>query len=869
MRTTSLEWAMGAFLSGVGVLMLVAPHQFSAPGYDALRPALPWWASAFCLAGVALVSSPVFVLRRALRLAAHAAGGALLCGLGLSFAVPGIWGSAAAYAVLGLATIATGLLPPDARDESARSPDALMLAIAVVALLHGAALLALPTAYRAPTYDPIRGAAPLFGLAFLAAGVSLALVQRPAGVARRLSFSTEAAAHLLAALVFAGWALALMLPNRAWTGVALFGGVGLLTGLLPWLSRDASLVGESSSLRARLTLALAGAAAAPLVVAATLIARQEESAARAEALSRQQAFAGVIAQDTAQYVGLHRSAIAALSSQMALIAPTTAEQTALLESISTAFPAISFVATYDAEGSGVARSTQRAPEAVARLPVFERARETGAAVVDVLYRPDLSPGPVFALAAPVTRDGAFAGVVLGAVESTRMFDVLATPRLGVGAGGETYLVDAVGRAIAHPDTTLSASLTDFSKIPPVAALLDEPDDLPRTLSYRGFGGERLVGYARVPTLGWGVIIERPAALVLADSFARRDQIFGLLMLAIIAAAAAGFLAAGRLTRSLTALARAADALAAEQLDAPLPTSTASELVRLSGAFREMRGRLATRTAEREEAIRMRDNVLGTVSHDLKNPLTTIALRAHVLQDEAAELLQDSEASEDGAATRVLGSTARQVELTDRLAAMADGLGRIVGTTHKMQSMIDELVDTARLHTGERLDLKKRPVDLIALARLVADEYRQTAERHRIEFEAEGEELVGEWDAARLERVLHNLAGNAVKYSPDGGTVAISVRRHANGAGHDAAVVSVRDQGLGIPAADVPHLFQRFYRASNVAGRIRGTGLGLYSAREIIAQHGGTLEVASREGHGSTFTIRLPLDPASIAGTNGV
>ena len=855
MRTTSLEWAMGAFLAGAGVLMLVAPHQFSASGYDTLRPALPWWASAYCIAGVGLVAVPVFVLRRALRLAAHALAGVLLCSLGLSFAAPWIWGSAASYVVLGLATVAAGFVPPEApaaRDlpaPSERHQDALMLALVVVALLHGLGLVALPLSYRVPTYDPIRGVAPLFGLAFLGAAAAQAWAQRPAVTA----FGTQVAAHALAALVFIAWAVALMLPNRAWTGVTLFGGLGALAALLPWLWRAASLMGGSSSLRARLTLALAAAAAAPLVIAATLIARQEESAARAEALSRQQAFAGVIAQDTAQYVGLHRNAVSALASQVALIAPTTAEQTALLDSLTTAFPAFNFVATYDASGSGVARSTARAPEAVARLPIFERARESGAAAVDVLYRPDLSPGPVFALAAPVTREGTFAGVVLGAVESTRLFDVLATPRLGVGAGGETYLVDAIGRAIAHPDTSLSASLTDFSKIPPVAALLSEPDDLPRTLSYRGFGGERLVGYARVPFLGWGVVIERPAALVLADSFARRDQIFGLLMLAISVAAVAGFAAAGRLTRSLSALARAADALAAEQLDAPLPTSTATELARLSGAFREMRDRLATRTAEREEAIRMRDNVLGTVSHDLKNPLTTIALRAHVLQDETAELLQESEEREHNAVAP------DQTELTDRLAAIADGLGRVVATTHKMQSMIDELVDTARLHSGQRLDLKKREVDLVALTRVVAEEYRQTAERHRIEFRTEDEELVGEWDPARLERVLHNLAGNAVKYSPEGGTVAISVQRSVNGAGHAAAVVTVKDQGVGIPEGDLPNLFQRFYRASNVAGRIRGTGLGLYSAREIVVQHGGTLDVQSREGEGSTFTIRLPLE----------
>jgi signal transduction histidine kinase len=328
------------------------------------------------------------------------------------------------------------------------------------------------------------------------------------------------------------------------------------------------------------------------------------------------------------------------------------------------------------------------------------------------------------------------------------------------------------------------------------------------------------------------------------------------MLAITLSAAAGFIAAGRLTQSLSALAHAADALASEELDAPLPHSSAEELARLEAAFGAMRDRLAARTAEREEAIRMRDNVLGTVSHDLKNPLTTIALRAHVLQDETAELMQESEADENRANS---WAARAKSEVTDRLAAVADGLGRIVATTHKMQSMIDELVDTARLHSGQRLDLKKRPFDLVALASIVADEYRQTAERHRVEFQAEMDELVGEWDPARLERVLHNLAGNAVKYSPEGGTVSISVRRQPGRSGDEDAVVSVRDEGLGIPARDLPHLFQRFYRASNVAGRIRGTGLGLYSAREIVAQHGGTLEVESHEGQGSTFTIRLPLN----------
>ena len=889
MRTTSLEWALGIFIAGVGTFMLVAPHQFSAGGYDAVRPALPWWGAGFCLAGMALLAVPVYALAHWLRLAAHTIAAAALWSLAFSFGATGIWGSAAGYAVLGAASASAALAPAGPHAPLApagrRRPDLLALAMGAIALLHSVALLAIPAAYRVPTYDPIRANAAFFGVAFLAAGMGLLATQL---LGRRLAPAPSAMAHALAAAVFLLWAAALMLPNRAWTGVALYGGVGAVVGLLPWLQRAAPLMASSSSLRSRLALALAVAAAAPLILAATLIARQEERAALEEALARQQAFAGILAQDTAQYVGLHRSAVAALASQVALLAPDPGEQTWLLDSVSTAYPALSFLSTFDERGGGIARSTARAPEAVARLPVFEEARLSHAPAADVLLRQELSPAPLFALAAPVMRDGQFDGIVLGAVESVRLTDLLASPRMG--AGSETYLVDSLGRAIAHPDLSLAASLADFSRLPPVAALLAQ-DDAPRAMRYRGWGGERLVGYARVPSLGWGVVVERPASVVLADSFARRDLIFGLLVLAITLAAAAGWVAAGQLTRSLSALARAADALAAERTDAPLPRSTAAELDRLAAAFGAMRDRLAARTAEREEAIRMRDNVLGTVSHDLKNPLTTIALRADVLQEEATELLQASEAREAmgmpaapalttvaAAAGRTAGAGGHAIstpadadrgipsrvaavldaELTDRLAGVADGLGRIVATTQKMHSMIDELVDTARLHSGQRLDLTLRPVDLTALAQAVVEEYRHTAERHQLTFDSPDGTLVGSWDQARLERVLHNVIGNAIKYSPQGGAVAVAARRVLEPGGAAWAEVAVSDQGMGIPESELPRLFQRFYRASNVAGTIRGTGLGLYSAREIVLQHGGAVNVQSREGHGTTFTIRLPL-----------
>jgi signal transduction histidine kinase len=109
-------------------------------------------------------------------------------------------------------------------------------------------------------------------------------------------------------------------------------------------------------------------------------------------------------------------------------------------------------------------------------------------------------------------------------------------------------------------------------------------------------------------------------------------------------------------------------------------------------------------------------------------------------------------------------------------------------------------------------------------------------------------------------VFDNLLSNAIKYSPSGGEITVEIERQLE---PDAAwaVVRVRDEGLGIPSADQSRIFERFQRGGNVTGHIVGTGIGLAGSRGILRQHGGTIAVESREGEGSTFTVRLPL-PAS-------
>ncbi len=241
----------------------------------------------------------------------------------------------------------------------------------------------------------------------------------------------------------------------------------------------------------------------------------------------------------------------------------------------------------------------------------------------------------------------------------------------------------------------------------------------------------------------------------------------------------------------------------------------------------------------QRALSTRDEFLSSAAHDLKNPLTSIKGLAQLLLRRAARL-----------------SPPERERFTEALSS-------IEAAATKMTQQVNELLDIARLDMGQPLALQRQPTDLVALARQAIAEQQQATERHQLRLEASESSLVGEWDAARLERVLANLLSNAVKYSPQGGEIVVRVRRDEDAAGA-WAVLEVQDQGLGIPKADLSYIFERFRRGRNVQGRIAGTGIGLAGVRQIVTQHGGQISVRSQEGMGSTFSMRLPLSPREQA-----
>jgi len=208
----------------------------------------------------------------------------------------------------------------------------------------------------------------------------------------------------------------------------------------------------------------------------------------------------------------------------------------------------------------------------------------------------------------------------------------------------------------------------------------------------------------------------------------------------------------------------------------------------------------------------------------------------------------------------------KAQLMERLAlrnpaAPADlpGLQLLVREGQRLKQIVLELLDAARAEQG-RLVGERAPVDLVALAEEICA--RHSVDHHRCYVEGHGP-VIGLYDAFRMTQLLENLTENGVKYSPQGGEVRLKVWADAA-----CAYISVSDQGIGIPAQDLPHIFERFYRAANVDDRqFAGMGLGLFICRGIVEQHGGRIHVRSQPSVGSRFEIELPLTPPVMENSN--
>ncbi|HEX2909285.1 MAG TPA: ATP-binding protein [Chloroflexia bacterium] len=246
-------------------------------------------------------------------------------------------------------------------------------------------------------------------------------------------------------------------------------------------------------------------------------------------------------------------------------------------------------------------------------------------------------------------------------------------------------------------------------------------------------------------------------------------------------------------------------------------------------------------AEKREK-RVKDEFLTLVSHELNTPVTNIKGFNHILSKKLDEVI-----------TRMGEQPNRTVE---SLRHYTDVIGSQVD---RLQSLIGDLAKIPLIESGQ-LELNLETVEILPLLQAVLQQTQKALKTsrgsqtlHQFELVARQPELKAAIDREAFVRILETLLSNAVKFSPKGGTVRVELSESSA----KTIKISVADQGIGISAEDIPHIFERFYKASSYPSRANGLGLGLYISQSLAEAMNGKLQVNSTEGKGSTFTLRLP------------
>lgn len=455
-------------------------------------------------------------------------------------------------------------------------------------------------------------------------------------------------------------------------------------------------------------------------------------------------------------------------------------------------------------------------------------------------------------------------ITAAAAPSPETLDRLAETKAAVRADVET-IRGIVDQEIALRGDRKAGDLVQLDRI---GAVLDDIDVAFGQMPPGLFGPQSLETLAVPFMTVVNALDERLAPLVdlavareAAEVIAARNAIRDLSRRSVQAGTAAGLLTllaalVGTLTllssfmRPFTLLVEGASRLAEGNLSFRIPASGRDELGRLSRDFNrmaaqiersdlalraeeeELQARVEARTAELEQANarlaaqdETRRRFLADVSHELRTPLT-------VMRGEAEVALR--------ARTEVLGQGAQ------------DALAAVVEQSEHMSRLVDDLLFVARREAGEA-PLRLTRVALGEVLERTVAVAGQLAPDPVLTLQGDGDALatVVEVDRGRLHQLLMVLLDNALRYSPGGGTVKVEARR----AGPEVTL-AVSDSGIGIPAADLPHVFDRFVRGSNATPG--GTGLGLPVAKAIAEAHGGTLSIESREGRGTRVTLALPV-----------
>ena len=380
------------------------------------------------------------------------------------------------------------------------------------------------------------------------------------------------------------------------------------------------------------------------------------------------------------------------------------------------------------------------------------------------------------------------------------------------SGGQLVQVSPTGTNVTVPAALISQAIAGTSSF--------------ATIQTSGGEGLRLLAVPMIISISGPPSGIQPAALIIAQSTKQIDQALDGLVrtlgiagpLALAVAAGGGLFLARRALKPVDDISQTAQEIEEGDLSRRINVNTRDELGRLAATLNEMIGRL-------ESAFQRQKQFTSDASHELRAPLA-------VIEAESTLALQKERPATD----------------------YQQSLETISQESRQMSSLIDQLLTLARADAGkEQWNFTK--VNLGSLVSNLSTDIEVLCQEKGLSLQSgKTPDLVVEGDEARLRELFMNLLNNAVRYTPSPGTISVSLRREGQ-----MAVVAVKDTGIGIPAEDMPFIFERFYRVDKARSRTEGgTGLGLAISKHIAEAHGGKIQVESQVGVGSTFSVWLPL-----------
>ncbi|HEU4434632.1 MAG TPA: ATP-binding protein [Pyrinomonadaceae bacterium] len=442
----------------------------------------------------------------------------------------------------------------------------------------------------------------------------------------------------------------------------------------------------------------------------------------------------------------------------------------------------------------------------------------------------------YLLAAEVPLEG---GAVIARIEGSALQEALhgiTLPERAV-----VTLLDQNHRIIYRSQTGESAVGLDLSGMDQLAALNDRNTAVLVTRSSVD-GVERVYGLSRVGNTGYSVMVGVQSAVLYASAW-RQLLSYGVIGLIIVfCTVTAALLIARSIARPVRLLNFAAEEFGGGNFSARAPAEGRDEISRLGMNFNAMAERLEKREERFAELDRLKSEFVSTVSHELRTPLTTIKALTRLLMRDGLDETKRREYIET-----ISVECDRQIDLVLNLLDLSRIEGGVLRVTHQQVDVHEVMSSVVK---SEARSAEKRRHEL------------------RLELHTEVPPVCG--DPKELRRVLSNVVENAIKYTPDGGRIVLSALQQDG-----QVAISVADNGRGIPAEDMPILFEKFHRGRPARhseamrnattdaelledADVSGVGLGLYLARNVMEQMGGRITVESEVGRGSTFKLHLPV-----------